>query len=85
MYSFLLFALMLTSCALQQPVSTNIAENNKDYQVAYLFEHDGCKVYRFLDNGTYVYFTNVRSDVTIVPSDTTVVLNTVRELKQIEE
>ena len=30
----------------------------KDYNVKFLFECNGVKVYRFCDNGRYVYFTD---------------------------
>lgn len=30
----------------------------KDYDVKFLFECNGVKVYRFRDNGDYIYFTN---------------------------
>jgi len=70
---------VIAACTVQQPISYAPSHNNADYDVAYLFEHDGCKVYRFMDDGSYVYFTNVRSDVTIVPNDSTVITNTVRE------
>jgi hypothetical protein len=50
-----LFALcaLLLACA-EDPVSTS-STNNPDVPVALLFTHDGCKVYRFMDNG-YHYF-----------------------------
>ncbi len=52
-------------------VETVQPHNNKTYRVDYLFEHDGCKVYRFLDHGNYVYFTNCNGDVTSIESDST--------------
>lgn len=30
----------------------------KDFDVQFLFETDGVKVYRFFDSGDYIYFTN---------------------------
>ncbi|MPM50481.1 hypothetical protein SDC9_97222 [bioreactor metagenome] len=62
------------------PVSTEIPANNQSYEVDYLFEHDGCKVYRFYDRGNYVYFTNCRGDVTSIKNDSTAerVTNSVR-------
>jgi len=42
--------------------------------VDYLFEHDGCKVYRFYDRGNYVYFTNCRGEA-IVKTDSTEIRN----------
>jgi Domain of unknown function (DUF4884) len=59
------------SCTRQIPVSKVTPENNKTYQVDFLFEHDGCKVYRFRDYGNSVYFTNCNGDVTSIKSDTT--------------
>jgi hypothetical protein len=59
------------SCARQIPVSSVTPENNKTYQVDLLFENDGCKVYRFRDNGNYVYFTNCKGEVTSFSSDST--------------
>jgi len=59
----------LLSCSIQQPISSKQPDNNESYQVEYLFEHDGCKVYRFLDSGNYVYFTNCNSDVTSITND----------------
>lgn len=59
------------SCTRQIPISKVTPENNKTYQVDFLFEHDGCKVYRFRDYGNSVYFTNCNGDVTSIKSDTT--------------
>lgn len=65
---------LMTSCFVNVPLTTRSSDNNRTYTVDYLFEHDGCKVYRFMDNGHYVYFTNCRSDITAVQSDSTVVI-----------
>jgi len=81
LFALLAITGLCVSCYVQQPLSVEQAANNKTYDVEYLFEHDGCKVYRFKDNGDYVYFTNVRSDVTSIPNDSTVVMNKVRELE----
>jgi hypothetical protein len=59
------------SCSVQSPLAYTKADNNKTYSVEYLFEHDGCKVYRFMDNGNYVYFTNCKGDVTSIKNDST--------------
>lgn len=62
------------------PVTTEAPANNLSYRVDYLFEHDGCKVYRFYDMGHYVYFTNCRGEVTNIKNDSTAerVTNSVR-------
>lgn len=75
-----LFILIFTSCFVNQPISKERPANNRTYDVEYLFEHEGCKVYRFYDRGYYVYFTNCNSDVTAVKNDSTntVIQNIVR-------
>lgn len=34
------------------------ASTNPDYEISFLFEHDGCRVYRFSDNWEKRYFVN---------------------------
>ena len=70
---FLLLAGMsAASCITQHSVSVSQSSNNPDYRVSYLFEHDGCRVYRFYDtwSGSYVYFTT-QGDMTAIPNDST--------------
>ena len=66
----------------QKPVSSVTPNDNQTYKVEYLFEHEGCKVYRFLDDGHYVYYTNCNSDVTSIENDSTQVrvVNRAREI-----
>ncbi|MHA7108595.1 DUF4884 domain-containing protein [Sunxiuqinia elliptica] len=59
------------SCATEIPISNLAPQNNDTYNVSYLFEHDGCKVYRFYDRGHYVYFTNCKGEVTSIKNDST--------------
>ena len=54
----------------RESLESGKSENNQTYEVSYLFEHDGVKVYRFLDLGNYVYFTT-RGDVTSIKNDST--------------
>lgn len=54
-----------------KPLSKAPSDNNKSYEVSYLFEHEGCKVYRFQDMGNYVYFTNCKGNVTAINPDST--------------
>ncbi|PXV64084.1 uncharacterized protein DUF4884 [Dysgonomonas alginatilytica] len=63
--------LSFSSCGSNEPLVRTKAQNNATYEVDYLFEHDGCKVYRFLDNHKYVYFTNCTGDVTVSNNDST--------------
>lgn len=77
----LLALVLLLSCgATKRPISKTRAYNNQNFFIEYLFEHDGCKVYRFQDQGNYVYFTNCNSDVTAIKDDSTktVIQNKVR-------
>jgi len=69
-----LSTLILVSCSTERPLYTTPPENNETYKVDYLFEHDGCKVYRFYDRGNYVYFTNCRGEA-IVKTDSTEIRN----------
>jgi hypothetical protein len=48
--------LILSSCA-QEGISKR-GTNNSNFDVAYLFEIDGIKVYRFYDEGRYHWFTS---------------------------
>lgn len=51
---FTLF-LALAGCT-KDPIKTE-SSNNADVPVDLLFEHDGCKVYRFKDGGYNIYYT----------------------------
>jgi len=62
---------ILMSCYTGRPISKVPAENNTTYNVEYLFEHEGCKVYRFRDADYYVYFTNCTGSVTAFSADST--------------
>jgi len=72
---FGLFVLVLVfsfhSCYSGRPLVQAPSQNNRTYEVSYLFEHDGCKVYRFYDMGNYVYFSNCRGNVTAISTDST--------------
>ena len=65
------FTLFFSCKVIQKPVSRVVPSDNATYTVDYLFEHEGCKVYRFVDHGNYVYFTNCNSDVTSIENDST--------------
>ncbi len=66
---FLAITTIFAACQTGVPLTIEPPKNNKTYNVEYLFEHDGCKVYRFYDHFQYVYFTNCKGE-TIVPRDT---------------
>ena len=75
------FAISLSSCYMQKPLSSVPPANNGTYNVEYLFEHDGCKVYRFADRGNYIYFTNCKGE-TIASTDSTQIRNLTRLVKE---
>lgn len=75
----LAFPFLLASCAYQIPLRKTHSDNNRTYEVEYLFEHDGCKVYRFHDRGNYVYFTNCAGEA-IARTDSAAVTNTTRKI-----
>lgn len=60
--------LISVSC-MQLPISSSEPVNNNTYVVDYLFEHDGCKVYRFYDRGRYVYFTKCDGSYSVFKPD----------------
>lgn len=55
-YLTLAAALLLTSC-MNEPMSLEHAGKNDAFEIEYLFEKDGVKMYRFYDNMRYHYFT----------------------------
>ncbi|MDD3036484.1 DUF4884 domain-containing protein [Bacteroides sp.] len=70
LFILLFFIIGMSSCYTGIPLQQGKSQNNKTYEVSYLFEHDGVKVYRFIDMGNYVYFTT-RGDVTSIKNDST--------------
>lgn len=50
--------LILFSCANDPQATFDL--NNSEIRLDLLFEHDGCKVYRFYDNGQAVYWSDCR-------------------------
>lgn len=62
----------------RKPLYTEATKNNRDYEISYLFEHDGCKVYRFFDLGKAVYFTSCNGEANYLADSTTTIKNTTR-------
>ena len=77
-------SVMATSCSIWRPIHKRAAHNNNPYNVSFLFEHEGCKVYRFTDDSKSVYFTNCSGNTSTPKSDSTdvqiQVFTNVREL-----
>jgi hypothetical protein len=70
-FLLLLVGFICFSCTVSRPIAVVPSDNNTTYQVDYLFEHDGCKVYRFYDKGNYVYFTNCNGEAIAIENDST--------------
>jgi len=71
-----MLAVLSCSCYTSMPLKREKANNNETYDVHYLFEHEGCKVYRFYDHGEYIYFTNCNGE-TIRKTDSTTIRNAI--------
>lgn len=56
----ILSVLIMTGCA-REGIKTE-QTNNERFQITLLFEHEGCKVYRFYDGGYYRYYTVCGND-----------------------
>jgi hypothetical protein len=75
----LTFLAVLISCTIpRKPLYTEATKNNRDYEISYLFEHDGCKVYRFFDLGNAVYFTSCNGETNYMADSITTIKNTTR-------
>lgn len=61
-------SMILTGCEKAgTPAQTDGAKH--DFDVHFLFEADGVKVYRFWDAGEYIYFTNTSGTTSYKTSD----------------
>jgi hypothetical protein len=49
---------VLTSCGGYSGDPIYVDTTSSKYEVYFLFEHEGCKVFKFMDNGRVVYYTN---------------------------
>lgn len=59
---FMIAIFLLLGCDKIEPEEVK-RSSNASYEVEQLFEVDGVTVYRFLDNGKYIYFTNRPGEV----------------------
>lgn len=48
--------LTLTSCSGRGDAKNAVRDG--DFKIEFLFEKDGCKMYRFKDGGRYIYWSN---------------------------
>lgn len=61
---FLIFLSLLFVVGCEKPAQSLNNTSNPNFQVEFLFEHDGVKVYRFTDQGSPRYFVDARGQVT---------------------
>lgn len=71
--------LAIAACTPRMPIYTKPSSNNKDYKISYLFEHDGCKVYRFIDGPNCVYFTSCQGETSFQQDSVTVIRNSTNQ------
>jgi hypothetical protein len=57
----IIITLFVASCT--REAQKEVSTTNANFKVKLLFEIDGCKVYRFVDNGDYKYFTTCNGSV----------------------
>lgn len=50
---------LFIACA-KEPITT---EQKGEFKVEFLFEKNGCKVYRFLDSGRYIYWSDCTGNI----------------------
>lgn len=53
---FVILIIAVSSCKGDAKTSTQ----DGDYSIDLIIEHDGCRVYRFNDGGTYIYWSDCR-------------------------
>jgi hypothetical protein len=59
--AILLAALALVGCA--KDPEQRLQTNNSEFELAKLFTHEGCSVYRFSDAGHYRYWADCRGRI----------------------
>lgn len=59
----ILGSVMLSGC-LNEPMSTEHTGKDDKFQIEFLFEKDGLRMYRFYDGGNYHYFTTRGETIT---------------------
>ena len=62
-----LLALLMAGCG-AAPISSTMTDNPEGVKLDLLFTHEGCKMYRFMDNGHFHYFADCRGTVTSTES-----------------
>jgi hypothetical protein len=58
MRRFWLFLLLGAALGCEKSPVSQSSSNNPNIAVDFLFEHEGCKLYRFYDGGRAIYYAN---------------------------
>jgi len=61
--SILVIAMFLLLTACNKEAQQEVQSSNSEIKLELLFEHDGCKVYRFVDGGRNVYWSDCRGNM----------------------
>ena len=56
--SILIALTLFSSCGGYSGDPISVDTTSSKYEVYFLFEHEGCKIFKFSDNGRTVYYTN---------------------------
>jgi len=56
---------MIFGACMNEPMSKERLGKDDGFEVEYLFDKDGVKVYRFYDNGHYHYFTTKGETISV--------------------
>ena len=62
---FITLGAILFGACINEPMSKERLGKDNGFEVEYLFEKDGIKVYRFFDNGNYHYFTTKGETISV--------------------
>ena len=63
--AFITLGAILFGACTNEPMSSERLGKDDGFAVEYLFEKDGVKMYRFLDNGHYHYFTTKGETISV--------------------
>ena len=63
--TFIVLGAMLFGACRNEPMSKERLGKDDGFEVEYLFEKDGVKVYRFYDNGYTHYFTTMGETISV--------------------
>ena len=63
--AFIMVGAMIFGACINEPMSKEQLGKGDGFEVEYLFEKDGIKVYRFWDGGHYHYFTSKGETISV--------------------